>query len=225
MNPQETWTAVDRYFADHLIGRDDALDAALEASAAAGLPAISVSPAQGKLLHLLARIHGARNILEIGTLGGYSTIWLARALPPAPQGKLITLEYDPKHADIARANLARAGLSNSVELILGRALDTLPQLAAQNRGPFDLVFVDADKPSNPDYFQWALRLSRKGGVIVIDNVVRKGAVADPTNKNADVEGVRRMTELIKNEPRVTATTIQTVGTKGYDGFTIALVVG
>src|SRR5438552_10622298 len=174
---QEQWTAVDRYLTDLLVPPDAALDEALRASLAAGLPHIHVSPNQGKLLHLLARVQAAKSILEIGTLAAYSTIWLARALPPG--GRLITLESDPKHADIARSNLARAGLSETVELILGRALDTLPRLADQKRGPFDLIFIDADKPSTADYFTWALRLARRGSLIIIDNVVRKGGVIDP----------------------------------------------
>ncbi|WP_437491470.1 O-methyltransferase [Sorangium sp. So ce1014] len=218
---QEQWSAVDRYITDLLVPSDAALDAALEASAAAGLPPINVAPNQGKLLHLLARIHGARSILEIGTLGGYSTIWLARALPFG--GRLITLESEPKHAEVARANLERAGLADLVELRLGRALDTLPRLAAEGRGPFDLIFIDADKPSNPDYFTWALKLSRRGSVIVIDNVVRKGAVIDPESPDPNVQGVRRLNELLAAEQRVSATAIQTVGTKGYDGLAIALV--
>ncbi|WP_437970928.1 O-methyltransferase [Sorangium sp. So ce260] len=218
---QEQWSAVDRYITDLLVQPDAALDAALEASAAAGLPPINVAPNQGKLLHLLARIHGARSILEIGTLGGYSTIWLARALPAG--GRLITLESEPKHADVARANLERAGLADLVELRLGRALDTLPGLAAEGRGPFDLIFIDADKPSNPDYFAWALKLSRRGSVIVIDNVVRRGAVVDPESADPNVQGVRRLHELLAAERRVSATAIQTVGSKGYDGLAVALV--
>jgi predicted O-methyltransferase YrrM len=213
----ESWTTVDRYLTDLLLPPDRALAAALSDSAAAGLPAINVSPPQGKLLHLLARIHGAKNVLEIGTLGGYSTIWLARALPSG--GRVITLEYDPKHAAIARKNIERAGLADIVELRLGAALETLPKLA----GPFDLIFIDADKPSTPDYFMWALKLSRPGSLIIIDNVVRSGGVADPKNDDANVRGVRRALEMIAAEPRVTATAIQTVGSKGYDGFAIALV--
>ncbi|WP_437941443.1 O-methyltransferase [Sorangium sp. So ce341] len=218
---QEQWSAVDRYIADLLVPPDAALDAALEASAAAGLPPINVAPNQGKLLHLLARIHGARTILEIGTLGGYSAIWLARALPAG--GRLITLESEPKHAEVARANLERAGVADRVELRLGRALDTLPKLAAEGRGPFDLIFIDADKPSNPDYFAWALKLSRRGSVIVVDNVVRRGAVVDPESADPNVQGVRRLYELLAAERRVSATAIQTVGAKGYDGLAVALV--
>ncbi|WP_437993793.1 O-methyltransferase [Sorangium sp. So ce145] len=218
---QEQWSAVDRYLTDLLVPSDAALDAALAASAAAGLPPINVAPNQGKLLHLLALIQGARAILEIGTLGGYSTIWLARALPAG--GRLITLESEPKHAEVARANLDRAGLADIVELRLGRALDTLPKLAAEGRGPFDLIFIDADKPSNPDYFAWALKLSRRGSVIVIDNVVRKGAVIDPESADPNVQGVRRLNKLLAAERRVSATAIQTVGSKGYDGLAIVLV--
>ncbi|WP_341529115.1 O-methyltransferase [Nostoc sp. UHCC 0302] len=200
---------------------DPALDAALEASATEGLPPHNVSPNQGKLLLLLAQIHRANSILEIGTLGGYSTIWLARALPT--DGRLITLEADPKHAEIARANIARAGLAKVVDLRLGRALDTLPQLAAEGCGPFDLIFIDADKPSNPDYFAWALKLSRRGTLIIADNVVRNGAVIDAASSDLSVQGVRRFNELLAIEPRVSATAIQTVGSKGYDGFAIAIV--
>jgi predicted O-methyltransferase YrrM len=218
---QEQWTAVDSYLRDLLVPPDPALDSALQASAAAGLPAIHVSPNQGKLLHLLARLQGARTILEVGTLGGYSTIWLARALPAG--GSLVTLEVDPNHAEVARANLARAGLAGVVDLRLGPALDTLPRLAAEGRRPFDLIFIDADKPGYPDYFAWALRLSRTGSLIVADNVVRKGAVADPASEAPAVRGVRRFLELLAAEPRVSATVIQTVGSKGYDGFALALV--
>ena len=218
---QEQWTAVDRYLTDLFVQPDPALEAALQASAAAGLPPIHVSPNQGKLLLLLARVQAARNILEIGTLGGYSTVWLARALPG--NGRLITLELDEKFAAVARANIARAGLAGVVELRLGRALETLPQLAAEGRGPFDLIFIDADKATYPDYFRWALKLSRRGSLIIADNIVRKGAVADATSSDPNVQGVRRFNELLAAEPRVSATAIQTVGSKGYDGFAIALV--
>ncbi len=219
---KEQWSAVDRYITDLLVPIDAALDAALEASAAAGLPAINVAPNQGKLLQILARAVGARNILEIGTLGGYSTIWLALALPEG--GRLVTLEADPKHADVARANFARAGLADIVELRLGRALDMLPRLAAEGRGPFDLIFIDADKPGNPDYFAWALELARSGSLIIVENVVRNGAVADPASSDAGVQSVRRLNEMMATEPRISATAIQTVGSKGYDGFAIALVL-
>jgi len=220
---QAKWEAVDRLLADLLVRPDQALTAALDANAAAGLPPIDVSPTQGKLLMLLAQIQQARTILEIGTLGGYSTIWLARALPPG--GHLISLEADPRHAAVARENVARAGLAGWVEIRVGRALDTLPQIAAEGRGPFDLFFIDADKPSNPDYFAWALRLSRSGSLIIADNVVREGAVAAAANGDANVRGVRRFLELMAAEPRVSATAIQTVGCKGYDGFAIARVLG
>jgi predicted O-methyltransferase YrrM len=223
MTPQEQWTAVDRYLTGLLALSDAALDGALRDSAAAGLPAIAVSPAQGKLLHLLARMMGARSILEIGTLGGYSTIWLARALPAG--GRLVTLEVDPRHAQVARANLARAGLDRVVELRLGPALETLPLLIAEKRGPFDLIFIDADKVSIPEYFQRALGLSRRGTLIIVDNVVRKGAVADPASADPAVLGVRRFHQLLAVERRVSATTLQTVGSKGYDGLTFALVIG
>ena len=215
------WTGVDRYLADLFAPHDTALEAAVEASAAAGLPPIQVSPAQGKLLHLLARARGARAILEIGTLGGYSTIWLARALGPG--GRLITLEADPKHVEVARANLARAGLAAAVELRLGPALEILPRIEAEGLGPFDLTFIDADKPNNPEYFAWALRLSRAGSLIVIDNVVRDGEIVDAGSDNESVQATRRVLELLAAEPRVTATAIQTVGAKGYDGLAIALV--
>jgi predicted O-methyltransferase YrrM len=220
-DPSAHWTAVDHYITDLFIPPDPALDAALEASDAAGLPPISVSPNQGKLLQLIAKIRGARTILEIGTLGGYSTIWLARGLPA--DGRVITLEYSPKHAAVATANIARAGLSGIVEVRVGAALETLPQLAAEGQGPFDFIFIDADKPNNAEYFRWALRLSRPGSVIITDNVVRDGAVIDPHSQDAAVQGVRRFNELVAGEPRVSATEIQTVGSKGYDGFAIALV--
>lgn len=218
---ESQWTAVDRYICDLLVPPDDALDRALQASAAAGLPAINVSPTQGKLLMLLARVQGARNILEIGTLGGYSTIWLARGLREG--GRLITLEAEPKYAQVAHANIARAGLADTVEIRVGLALDSLAQLARDGREPFDLIFIDADKETYADYFRWALRLSRLGTVIIADNVVRKGAVADAGSDDSRVQGVRRFNELLAAEPRVTATVIQTVGSKGYDGFAIALV--
>jgi predicted O-methyltransferase YrrM len=220
MNP-ERWTAVDRYITDLLVRSDHALDVALEASNAAGLPQINVSPNQGKLLHLMALVQGAHNILEIGTLGGYSTIWLARALPP--HGCLVTLEADSKYAEVARANISRAGLADIVELRLGRAVDTLPKIAAEQREPFDLIFIDADKQSTPEYFIWALRLSRPGSLIIVDNVVRNGQVIDPASEDPNVQGMRRFNELLAAESRVTATEIQTVGSKGYDGFAIALV--
>jgi len=218
---KDLWTAVDRYLTDELVPPDPALEAALATSAAAGLPEIAVSPNHGKLLHLLAKVQGAKRILEIGTLGGYSTIWLARALPAG--GHLITLEADPKHADVARANIGRAGLSRSVQVRVGVALDTLPQLAAEGRGPFDLFFIDADKVNTPQYFTWALTLSRPGSLIVVDNVVRDGAVADVSSTDLSVQAMRRFFELVRSEPRVDATAIQTVGIKGYDGLAIVRV--
>ncbi|MFF6897592.1 O-methyltransferase [Streptomyces hydrogenans] len=218
-NPQ--WKDVDAYVTDLLVPADEALTAALADSAAAGLPEIAVAPNQGKFLHLLARVQGARRILEIGTLGGYSTIWLARALPA--DGRLITLEYDPRHAEVARGNLARAGLADRVEVRTGPALDTLPLLEKEGAGPFDLVFVDADKANNPHYVSWALKLSRPGTLVVVDNVVRGGRVATPDPSDPAITGTRAMFELVANEPRLDATALQTVGTKGHDGLLIARV--
>jgi predicted O-methyltransferase YrrM len=215
------WTLVDDYLNSMLMETDPALDAAVEASAAAGLPPIQVPSNQGKLLHLIAKASGARKILEIGTLGGYSTIWLAGALPK--DGKLITLELEPRHAEVARANFARAGLEHLIELRLGPALKSLSELAAENRGPFDFIFIDADKPTYTEYFGWALKLSRAGTVIIADNVVRKGAVADPGSSDVNVQGIRRFLEAVKAEPRVSATAIQTVGSKGHDGFAMMVV--
>jgi predicted O-methyltransferase YrrM len=217
----EQWSAVDRYITDLLLPADPTLDAALADSAAAGLPSINVSSTQGKLLHLLARAQSARSILEIGTLGGYSTIWLARAL--AKGGRLITLEAEPMHAAVARTNIARAGLADVVDIRLGPALDTLPRLLSEGLGPFDFVFVDADKENNADYFCWSLKLTRPGSLIIVDNVVRKGAVINADTDDSKVQGVRRFFEMLAAEPRVSATVIQTVGSKGYDGFAIALV--
>jgi predicted O-methyltransferase YrrM len=218
---QEKWTEVDAYLTEMLVPPDEALDAALKASDAAGLPAISVTPAQGKLLHVLAKLQGARSILEIGTLGGYSTIWLARALPA--DGRVVTLEVEPKHADVARENITRAGLDRVVDLRVGHALDTLPQIAGEGAGPFDLIFIDADKPNIPQYFAWALSLSRRGTLIIVDNVIREGAITDASSEDASVQAVRRMFEMLASETRVSATSIQTVGSKGYDGFVFALV--
>ncbi len=216
------WTKVDRFLCGLLVPSDPALDAALEASEAAGMPAIAVAPNQGKLLQVLARAIGARKILEIGTLGGYSTMWLARALGDG--GTLVTLEINAGHAAVARVNLERAGLSDSVEVRVGPALESLAQLAAERRGPFDLIFIDADKPSNTEYFAWALKLARIGTVIIVDNVVRSGAVADPASSDANVLGTRRFLEVLAAEPRVNATAVQTVGSKGHDGFAIAVVI-
>jgi predicted O-methyltransferase YrrM len=215
---QERWTAVDDHFARLLLPPDPALEAAQAAAAAAGLPAISVSPLQGQLLQILARSIGARRVLEIGTLAGYSTIWLARALPAG--GRLVTLEADPKHAEVARANIARAGLATVVDVRLGPALETLPGLD----GPFDLVFIDADKEGYPGYLDEALRLSRPGTVIVADNVVRGGKVIEPSATDPRVGGVRRFNERLAAEPRLLATAVQTVGAKGHDGLAIALVL-
>jgi predicted O-methyltransferase YrrM len=219
----EDWSRVDAYVEELLLPPDPALAAALASAEEAELPPIQVSPAQGKLLHLLARLHGSRRVLEIGTLGGYSAIWLARALPAG--GRLVTLEIDPRHAEVARGNVERAGLGEVVEIRVGPALETLPVLADEGAGPFDLVFVDADKPGNPEYVRWALRLTRPGSVIVVDNVVRGGAVADPGSADPAVRGSRELMELLAAEPRLDATAIQTVGVKGYDGFALALVTG
>lgn len=219
---EDRWTAVERYLVDAVVQPDPVLNAALEASEAAGLPAISVSPNQGKLLMLLALTQGARNILEIGTLGAYSTIWLARALPA--DGQLITLEANAEFAEVARVNIRNAGLAGVVEVRVGAALDTLPQLAAERRGPFDLIFIDADKPNTPEYFTWALKLARRGSLIIVDNVVRDGAIADAASTDPSVQAMRRLNEVLAADPRVSATAIQTVGSKGYDGFAIALVL-
>jgi predicted O-methyltransferase YrrM len=216
-----TWTDVDDYFAGQLVPADDVLDAALADSAAAGLRPISVTAPQGKLLHLLARMIGARRILEIGTLGGYSTIWMGRALPP--DGRLVTLEIDPACAAVAQRNLARAGLADRVEVMLAPAAESLRRLAADGAAPFDLVFVDADKASSDRYFLAALELSHAGSVIVVDNVVRDGAVVDAASTDADIQGIRRLMALLAREPRVDATAVQTVGSKGYDGFLLARV--
>jgi predicted O-methyltransferase YrrM len=215
------WTAIDDYVTDLLAPHDKALAAALEASEEAGLPAIQVSPPQGKLLHLLARSIGAKTILELGTLGGYSTIWLARALPE--RGRLITLESEPRYAEVARENIARAGLSDAVDLRVGPALDVLPDLDAEGTGPFDYTFIDADKENSPDYFGWALEHSVPGSLIVADNVVREGTLAEADSEDPKVQAQRRLHETIASEQRVSATTIQTVGGKGYDGFCLALV--
>ncbi|WP_035795025.1 O-methyltransferase [Kitasatospora mediocidica] len=220
---QQQWTAVDEYLSGVLVGEDAALSAALATSKAAGLPEIAVAPNQGKLLHLLAVTAGARRILEVGSLGGYSAIWLGRALPAG--GRLVSLEINPAHAAVARANLHEAGLEKVAEVRTGRAADSLAELVDDGAEPFDLVFIDADKPSNPEYFRWALKLTHPGSLIVIDNVVRGGAVADGQSTDPSVRGVREMHELIAAEPRVTATAVQTVGVKGYDGFTLVRVIG
>jgi caffeoyl-CoA O-methyltransferase len=219
---QAQWSAVDDYINDLLIPSDSALDATIQSTIDADLPQINVAPNQGKLLHILAQAQGAKRILELGTLAGYSTIWLARALPA--DGKLVTLEANPKHAKIARENIERAGLGNIVEIRIGAALDTLPQLVTEGQTPFDFVFIDADKANLPDYFTWALKLTRSGSVIIIDNVIRKGAVIDADSTNENIQGVRKLNTLLAAEPRVKATTIQTVGSKGYDGLAIALVI-
>lgn len=217
----EPWDALDRYFAERLLAGDRGMDAVLAANEAAGLPAIDVSPLQGKLLHLIARIAGARRVLEIGTLGGYSTIWLARAV--GPQGEVVTIEHQTGHARIAQANIVRAGLADRVDIRIGAALDLLPRIEAERRGPFDLVFIDADKASQDLYLAWGVRLSRPGTVIIGDNVVRDGEVIDGASENPAVQGIRRFIDLLAAEPRLSATIIQTVGSKGWDGFAIAVV--
>ena len=218
---EDQWVAVEQYFSKSLLLNDSTLESALATSEKAGLPAISVSPTQGKLLQMLAQMLGARAILEIGTLGGYSTIWLARGMSPG--GHLITLEVDPSHAAVAQRNLSSAGLQEVVEVKVGNALETLPRLAADRRGPFDLIFIDADKQNIPAYFEWALKLSRPGTVIVVDNVVRDGAVIDADSSDESVQGVRRFIEQVAANRRVSGTAIQTVGIKGYDGFAIVRV--
>lgn len=221
MMTQDQWTAVDGYIGESLLGSDPVLDGVLDAAAAAGLPAIAVSPSQGRFLSIMARAIGATRILELGTLGGYSGIWLARGLPPG--GQLVTVEVDPKHADVARRSFERAGVSGVIDLRIGPALDVLPQLAAEGAAPFDLVFIDADKVHYREYFDWAVRLCRPGALIIADNVVRNGAVVDATSNDTAVRGVRRLMDRLGADGRVTATAIQTVGAKGYDGFAVALV--
>jgi predicted O-methyltransferase YrrM len=218
---EELWSEVDRYIVDSLVRPDAALDAAVESSVAAGLPPIGVAPNQGKLLMLLARLQNARAILEVGTLGAYSTIWLARGL--APGGRLITLELNSSYAGVARDNIARAGLTNVVELRVGPAAESLRQLAAEAHPAFDFIFIDADKSGYPVYLEWALKLSRAGTLIVADNVVRKGAVIDPDNDDSNIKGVRAFYDLLAANPRLSSTAVQTVGSKGYDGFAVALV--
>lgn len=223
------WEEVDDYLGDLLVGEDEVLSCTLRASAEAGLPAISVSPLQGKFLHLVARLMGARRVLEVGSLGGYSAIWLGRALPPPPEGKLVSLEVNHHHAAVARANIANAGLSGTVDVIVGPALESLPRVA-RDLGPasFDLTFIDADKPNNPAYYRWALQLTRPGGLIVVDNVVRDGEVANPESSDPSVTGTRQLFETMagareEDGPAATATALQTVGLKGYDGFAMAIV--
>ncbi|MFF1396517.1 O-methyltransferase [Streptomyces sp. NPDC058287] len=219
---EDQWTAVDDYLTGLLAPGDEALTAALADSEAAGLPHIAVAPNQGKFLHLIAQIQGARRVLEIGTLGGYSTIWLARALPA--DGVLVTLEYDPRHAEVARGNLARAGLDKVAEVRVGAALDSLPGVAADHPDPFDLVFIDADKANNPHYVEWALRLTRPGSVIIVDNVVRGGRVTDDSGAAPDIRGTRAALQMIADHPKLDGTAVQTVGVKGYDGFALARVL-
>jgi len=215
------WGRVDEYIVDRLVQEDASLKAALVANAAAGLPAMDVSAAQGKLLNLMVRITGARRVLELGTLGGYSTIWMAKALPSG--GQLVTLEYDPGHATVARQNIDNAGVGDKVTIHVGAAVDTLPLVAAQSPEPFDFIFIDADKPSNPIYLDWAIKLSRPGTVIILDNVIREGNVLDPDSTDPRVIGTRAAYDIIGAHPRLTATALQTVGSKGWDGFAIMLV--
>jgi predicted O-methyltransferase YrrM len=219
---QEQWTAVDKYITDRLAPPDEILDGAQKAGAEAGLPSISVSAAQGKMLSIYARMIGAKRILEIGTLGGYSTIWLGWALPIG--GRIVTLEADPKHAAVAKANIAKAGLGDGVDIRVGKALDLLPGVAADYPGAFDLFFIDADKANIPSYFEWAIKLSRPGSVIVVDNVVRGGKILDAASADSNVQGVRRFYDMAAANARVSATAIQTVGVKGYDGFALAVVL-
>ncbi len=221
LEQDDNWIAVDDYLTDRLVGDDAALEAALKESTKAGLPPINVSPNQGKFLMLLAQAIGARRILEIGTLGGYSAIWLARALPA--DGRLLSLEADPVYAELARANLARAGLAEKVEVRVGRAQDTLPELIAEGTAPFDLIFIDADKPSTPDYYQWSVELARRGSLIVVDNVVREGRVIDAKSDSPHIQGLRRFFDLAAADSRVSGTAIQTVGAKGHDGLAILRV--
>ncbi len=219
---KSVWAKVDGYFGDKLAPSDTALDAALIANRDAGLPSIDVSRLQGKFLELLVRLSGAKRVLEIGTLGGYSTIWLARAV--GADGHVVTLEANPDHAKVARSNLEAAGLLDRVDVKVGRALETLPSVERDGGSPFDFIFIDADKPSNPDYLAWALRLSRPGTAIVVDNVVRNGEVVNANTSDSSIQGVRRFTDMVAAEPRLTATALQTVGAKGYDGFALAIVL-
>jgi predicted O-methyltransferase YrrM len=219
---QDQWSAVDRYFTEQLHLSDSTLEAAMQANAAAELPAIDLAPNQGKLLQLLVRLVGANKILEIGTLGGYSTIWLARALPP--DGRLISLEFSPKHAEVAKSNIQRAGLSDRVQIRVGAALDSLPRIEKEGLAPFDFIFIDADKPNNPGYLEWAIKLARPGTLIIVDNVVRDGAVADASSTDPAIQGTRKMFALMSRDTRLSATALQTVGSKGYDGFAMAVVM-
>jgi len=221
-NSQALWTAVDRYFIDLLAPADAQLDAALKANRKAGLPAIDVSPLQGKFLHVLVQMMQAKRVLEIGMLGGYSTIWMARALPRG--GRIVSLEFEPRHAEVARANLRRAGLLRRVEIRVGPALASLPQLKAEGAGPFDFIFIDADKENNPQYLEWAIKLSRRGTVIVVDNVARHGTVIEAKSKAPDIRGTRRCLEMMAAHPRLSAVALQTVGVKGLDGFAMAVVL-
>jgi predicted O-methyltransferase YrrM len=219
---EEQWTRVDEQLSSWLVQNDGALQNALKTSAEAGLPPIQVSPVQGKLLYLLARSIKARSILEIGTLGAYSTIWLARALDGG--GRLITLESEPLHAKVAQANIDAAGLGSVVNLRLGLALNLLPVLVSERAVPFDLIFIDADKVNTGHYFEWSLKLSHPGTIIIVDNIVRKGAIADPSSEDPAVQAMRRFLSMLAAEPRVSATALQMVGAKGYDGFALALVL-
>jgi len=217
-----TWTQVDHFFTDTLIGPDPVFAEILKHNAQSGLPAIDVSAPLGQLLNLLIRLNGSKRVLEIGTLGGYSTVWMAKALPA--DGQLISLEVEPKHADVARANIAKAKCDQIAQVRVGKALELLPQIAEESREPFDFAFIDADKANNPNYFNWALKMARKGTCIVVDNVVRRGAVADPSNQDPGVQGVRQLAAMIKDNPKVDATALQIVGTKGWDGFVLATVL-
>ena len=220
---QALWTAVDDYFSDLLAPHDEHLEAALRANEEAGLPAIGVSPLQGKFLQTMAHMARAKRVLEIGLLGGYSTIWMARALPP--DGRIVSLELESRHAEVARENLRRAGLLDRVEIRVGRALDSLAALHESGAGPFDLIFIDADKEGNPDYLTWALKLSHPGTIIVIDNVARHGAIIEAKSSATDIQGTRRCLEMMAAEPRLSAVALQTVGLKGLDGFALAVVLG
>jgi predicted O-methyltransferase YrrM len=218
---EQLWSQVDAYVVGKLLPDDPVMEQVLAANRSGGLPAIDVSAAQGRFLELLVRISGARNILEIGTLGGYSTIWIARALPAG--GRMVTLEYSPRHAEVAAANFERAGLAERIELRVGAGLDSLPGVEKDGLGPFDLIFIDADKPNNPNYLEWAVKLAREGTVIVLDNVIRDGGVIDAESMDATIVGTRKAFDLMGSHPRLRATALQTVGAKGYDGFAIAIV--